>query len=353
MDKRLYEPKEFPLNELKGKCGVYQIRNRVNGKLYIGSSANLKDRLKDHLGYLTRNKHSNPKLQHSFNKYGVDNFIFEIIEFCKKDEQFILEQYWIDYFIGENCFNINPVASNPPNCKGKKFIRSKEHCKHLSDALKIKCQDPEFRKKMSEVRMGKHTGLENANSKSVVCLETSKIYESASLADKAYGWAIGTVSSCCRGERKTALGTHWLFKEDYDKLSEEEINEIIFTQNRSKQVVCLETRKMYGKIIEAAADVGVWRDSIVDCCNGKMVEAEGTHWVYYEDFKRMTEEKIQNKLKQHTTSHKRCRCLDTGQIFNSATEAEKVLKLPKGKVSVVCRGKRNMTGGYHFEYIND
>ena len=102
MDKRIYEPREISLDDLKDRCGVYQIRNRVNGKVYIGSSINLKGRLKDHLGYLKRNKHDNPKLQHSFNKYGIDNFVFEIIEFCEREDRFNVEQYWIDYFIGED-----------------------------------------------------------------------------------------------------------------------------------------------------------------------------------------------------------------------------------------------------------
>ena len=63
----------------------------------------------------------------------------------------------------------------------------------------------------------------------------------------------------------------------------------------------------------------------------------------------MSEEEIKDKLK--ITTYKSCICIETGEIFNTATEAEHKMKLPRGKVSAVCRGERNTTGGYHFTYV--
>ena len=58
--------------------GVYQIRNTVNGKVYIGSAKHFNKRKSQHFHYLKTNKHHSQKLQRSYNKYGIQNFVFEI-----------------------------------------------------------------------------------------------------------------------------------------------------------------------------------------------------------------------------------------------------------------------------------
>jgi len=72
------------------ESGIYKIINIINDKFYIGSSKNLNRRKIDHFKLLRKNKHNNKKLQNSFNKYGEDNFIFEILLFCENSE---LEYY--------------------------------------------------------------------------------------------------------------------------------------------------------------------------------------------------------------------------------------------------------------------
>lgn len=41
MEEKIYNPKIYDDEDLRRKCGVYQIRNLVSGKLYVGSSNNL------------------------------------------------------------------------------------------------------------------------------------------------------------------------------------------------------------------------------------------------------------------------------------------------------------------------
>ncbi len=352
MDRR-YEPKVFIEVDKSYNCGVYQIRNKVNGNVYIGSSKHLRKRCKDHFCHLKNKKHDNPHLQRAYNKYGEDNLVFEVIEFCSPEERFEIEQYWIDYFIGENCYNINPMASKPPDCTGKKFIFSEEHRKNLSTSIKKRFENPKLREKFRLDRIGKYLGAEHPNSKPVVCLETGKVYAAQAEASRETGVERRAISNCCTHQYKTSNGLHWLFKEEYDQLSPEEIEEFLFTENRSKQVVHLETRTKYLKVIDAATDTGVDRSNIIDCCEGIMNEAKGTHWAYYHDYKDMTEEDIQEKLSKHTITQRRCMCMETGQVFNSLAEAEKVMGLPNGKVVEVCRGRRKTTGGYHFQYISN
>ena len=73
--------------------GVYQIYNPINNKRYIGSSINVERRLKEHLRNLKKNTHCNVHLQSAYNKYGVQNFKFEVIEFIENLENLPLTEF--------------------------------------------------------------------------------------------------------------------------------------------------------------------------------------------------------------------------------------------------------------------
>jgi len=85
------------MGNVERTSGVYKITS-PNGKVYVGSSKDLKGRAMKHRSTLKRNAHKNPKLQNSWNKYG--KFVFEPIYFCEESE---LEK-WEQVFINE----INP-----------------------------------------------------------------------------------------------------------------------------------------------------------------------------------------------------------------------------------------------------
>lgn len=86
--------------------GIYKITNKVNNKSYIGSSNNIKRRWKQHINLLNKGEHHSIKLQRAWNKYGQDNFKFEILEECDVEKLLYLEQFYIDkykaYFEGYN-----------------------------------------------------------------------------------------------------------------------------------------------------------------------------------------------------------------------------------------------------------
>jgi group I intron endonuclease len=94
-------------------CGVYQIRNTVNDKRYIGSTKHLSGRRKEHFRKLEQNNHENRHLQRSFNKYGKENFQFSVIVKCDKIRLEEYEQYWMDRLDicnDEEGYNIRPKA---------------------------------------------------------------------------------------------------------------------------------------------------------------------------------------------------------------------------------------------------
>lgn len=91
------------MREKKG--GIYQIRNLVNNKRYIGQTVNLYARKYGHSSLLKNNKHTNIHLQNSYNRYGKENFIFEILEECidfSKEELTEREQFYVDQYKDSN-----------------------------------------------------------------------------------------------------------------------------------------------------------------------------------------------------------------------------------------------------------
>lgn len=97
--------------------GIYKIINLKNGKVYIGSTQNFKQRAYDHNKHLKNNTHYNKHLQASFNKYGEDVFVFEVIEVKNEEIKVlrILEQKYLSQEIEkdnwENCYNFYKKTS--------------------------------------------------------------------------------------------------------------------------------------------------------------------------------------------------------------------------------------------------
>ncbi|MDN6625851.1 MAG: GIY-YIG nuclease family protein [Pisciglobus halotolerans] len=77
-------------------CGIYQIVNKVNGKIYVGQSKHVRHRKISHLNQLRKGTHYNRHMQRSFDSYGESNFVFEVIEFCGSGVLNERERYWIN-----------------------------------------------------------------------------------------------------------------------------------------------------------------------------------------------------------------------------------------------------------------
>lgn len=90
--------------------GIYRILNLVNNKQYIGSSKNIKIRIRTHFYKLRKNSHESAKLQNAVNKYGLDNFKFETVEECLPDQCLEREQWYLDNWRPE--YNIRSLASS-------------------------------------------------------------------------------------------------------------------------------------------------------------------------------------------------------------------------------------------------
>jgi len=93
--------------------GVYQIRNTINGKVYVGSSVDITARWAVHRSDLKHGHHHSVKLQRAFDKHGADAFEYLIVRKCQMEDLLQHEQHWIDSTdaVGAG-YNVLPVAGS-------------------------------------------------------------------------------------------------------------------------------------------------------------------------------------------------------------------------------------------------
>lgn len=83
--------------------GIYKITNNINGKIYIGQSNNIQRQFSEHQN---RGATSRIPVDIAIQRYGKENFNFEIIEECSIEQLNQKETYWITYFNSiENGYN--------------------------------------------------------------------------------------------------------------------------------------------------------------------------------------------------------------------------------------------------------
>ena len=92
--------------------GVYIIKNSVNGKVYIGSSGNIKNRFSTHKSNFKHNRHQNKRMQIEYNKHG-DIFSYRVMLWCSKENLLFYEQRTMDAYKEVMKYNIHPAIGKP------------------------------------------------------------------------------------------------------------------------------------------------------------------------------------------------------------------------------------------------
>ena len=98
-------------------CAVYKITNTITGDFYIGSSKDVKKRLANHKCPSSLKQHPNNQLYKDMQKYGVDKFVFEILEEVEAGSLKVTEQKFIE--------TLKPTYNNY-NANGWDVERKKE-----------------------------------------------------------------------------------------------------------------------------------------------------------------------------------------------------------------------------------
>lgn len=161
---------------------IYKISNLANNKSYIGSCKNARIRWNNHKSTLSRGIHHSSYLQNAWNKYGKENFIFQILELCDDSVKLDRENFYIQQYSPE--YNILKIAS-----RGR-YKEHSEYTKQLISSKKVKRKIYQFSLKG----------------------ELIKEWESISSVTKAL--KIGTTAhliECCKGKRATCKRFRWSY----------------------------------------------------------------------------------------------------------------------------------------------
>lgn len=158
-----------------GLPGIYHIRNTRNGKVYVGSSADLLTRLQIHLRALRRGDHHSAYLQNSWNKHGEGTFEFSVMRLCLVEQLIKEEQIDIDLFQSADerfGYNMAPIAGGTRGMKrtaeqnaaksalmsGRQY--SPEYREILADRNREQMARPGVREKISASLTGKKQSAE-------------------------------------------------------------------------------------------------------------------------------------------------------------------------------------------------
>ena len=217
------------------KIGIYKITNLINSKLYIGKSKDIENRYKKHLTQLKHNNHINKHFQNSFNKYGEDNFLYEIIEECELNLLNDKEKYWINYYDCSNpLFGYNKtkggdglIATDEIKSKISKSLLGVKHSEErklnqskshigliLSEETKEKQSISQTKRFQDKNEINKHRIAMSKKSVIQYDLNNNFIQEFISIreAERITGVNSSSISRVCNNERKTTGKFIWKYK---------------------------------------------------------------------------------------------------------------------------------------------
>lgn len=197
---------------MKKISGIYKIVSPSN-RVYIGQSVNILRRFKQYKSNHPGNRYQ-IKLWKSFQKYGVENHIFEVLEEVEREFLNIRERYYQDLFeVIDRDKGLNLILTRTDKIP---CIYSKETCEKISNSLKGKRKGikltEEHRKKIAiantgykmpmQQRMNISKGLKFKNSKKLIDTVTGEIYLSVGDASEKLKIKYGTLRAMLNGQNK-------------------------------------------------------------------------------------------------------------------------------------------------------
>lgn len=200
---------------------IYKFENKINGKIYIGKTKNIKERIYQHK-HVTKNK--NTKFGNAIRKYGIDTFDLNILVTINSRSSSsldiilsCLEKYFIKRY---NSFN------KGCNCTlgGEGTINFK-HSEETKNKLRNRIVSEETRKKIGNAHRGKpccrkltdrwRNSVIEARSIPIKQFSKDGIFikqwSSITEAAKYYNLSKSCISRACKGERKSCKGFIWKY----------------------------------------------------------------------------------------------------------------------------------------------
>lgn len=311
--------------------GIYKITNRINGKCYIGQSDNIQARWQKHrtIPFNSNNRCYNYPLYRAIRKYGLNNFVFTILEECALDELEEKEMFYIKQY--------NAYTEGYNQNQGGPHAR--RHC----------CFDDD------EVN--------------AVIARLRNSLDSISLIAEDFGVSRSTICSINRGEHYRKATEHYPIR---NYIPSRKLNaksnqtpEELLLQNYSKRKVQMRPAKLeLAQMVtedgfeRTGQHFGVSGTTIKKWCKSYQIphiKSELVDWYYQQT---QTPAPTKTKIwKRKTAMRLPVYQIDiqTGQIlatFQSCKEAARVFGSPTGyHISQVCKSLRKSAYGYAWQFV--
>ena len=219
---------------------VYQHKNKINGKIYIGITSRTPQ---ERWGNNGSNYKSSPHFYSAIQKYGWDNFEHNILftnltkeQACLKEQELIKHFNTMDREFGYNStsggefFVMNEETKQKisQSMKGNKnnlgHACSEEKKKKISESQKGRELTEEHKQKLSEAAKKRHVPCSEEkkkklsqsypNKRKVYCEELNMIFESVQECGRFIGAPATNISKVCNGKGKTVKGYHLKYYDD-------------------------------------------------------------------------------------------------------------------------------------------
>ena len=218
---------------------VYQHKNKINGKIYIGITS---QKPEQRWGSQGCNYKSSPHFYSAIQKYGWDNFEHTILftdltkeQACLKEQELIKEynsmnrEFGYNSTSGGDIFIMNEETKQKisqamiGNQNGLGHPCSEEKKEKISNAQKGRKFTEEHKQKLSEAAKNRHVPCseekkqilkEKSYKKPVYCEELDKIFESVQECGRQLGIPATNISKLCKGRGKTLKGYHLRYYND-------------------------------------------------------------------------------------------------------------------------------------------
>ena len=169
-----------------------------------------------------------------------------------------------------------------------------------------------------------------------------KEWNSVSEASHSLGITNDGISRCLNGKAYTCKGFLWSYKDNapinYNKSQILSVNRKVLQLDINTQSII----RTYENLYEAEAATGVKTGLISSVCTQSHKTAGGYYWMY---------EDSPYNIQERRTNSKKVRCVETGEIFRNAREADKKLHISYKSISSCCNWHTKCTHGFHFEFV--
>lgn len=219
---------------------VYQHKNKINGKIYIGITSRKPE---ERWGSDGRNYKTSPHFYSAIQKYGWDNFEHNILftnlskeQACEKEQELIKYYNSMDREFGYNStsggefFVMNKETKEKisnammGNKNGLGHACSEEKKRKISEAQKGRQFTEEHKQKLSDSAKNRHVlcseekkkklSQNYPNKRKVYCEELDMVFESVQECGRYLNAPATNISKVCSGKGKTVKGYHLKYYND-------------------------------------------------------------------------------------------------------------------------------------------